>query len=192
MTATTLQPAVRSDATWLRTIRIGTGLAVVGLAVLAMTLTFWTTSSQGDFQYTADYWLTMPALPIGVGLVMHAYGVHRLQHGRDGRLGRVGVWVYALCSAELVVQCMASAAVGAELRWGPSYLLCALGSFVGLVLLAAGSWRVGLVPRWMLGIWPPLALFGSWAGQGLIPLVLGAFLVLFVVVLGRRVEAARV
>lgn len=192
MTATTAQPLVRDDATWVRLFRAGIGVAIVGLAILALTLTFWTTISEGDFEYAADYWLTMAALPLGAGLMLHTLGFHHLQHGRDGRLGVVGTWLYLVCSAELVVQCMASVVVGAEVRWGPSYPLCAAGTFVALALLAAGSWRVGLAPRWMLGVWPVLALFGSWGGQSLIPLVFAAFLVLFGVVVGRRVEAGGV
>ena len=117
------------------------------------------------------------AAPVGIGLILHAFGVHHLQHGRDGRLGTIGVWIFALCSSAIIIQCMASLPAGAELRWGPSYPLCAVGSFIGLALLAAASWKVGLLPRWMLGIWPPLMLFGSWAGQNLIPIALAAFLV---------------
>lgn len=177
MSTTTVQPTVRTDTTWLRLISIGTVVAGIGLVVLALTMTFWTTTSEGAFQYTADYWLTAPALPIGVGLMLHAFGVHHLQHGRDGRLGTIGVWMFALCSSVIVIQCMASLAASAELRWGPTYPLCALGSFIGLGLLAAGSWRVGLLPRWMLGIWPPLMLLGSWAGQSLVPIALAVFLV---------------
>jgi len=190
MTATTLQTApLRADATWLRLIWIGTGIASAGLAVLALTMTFWTTSSGGDFKYTADYWLTAPALPIGVGMVLHALGVHHLQHARDRRIGAIGVWLFALCSAVIVVLCMASLVAGAELRWGPAYPLCALGSFVGLALLAAGSWRIGLLPRWMLGVWPPLMLLGSWAGQSLIPIGFAGFLIASRVVIGHRAHA---
>jgi hypothetical protein len=186
MTTTALRPAVRSEANWLRLIWIGVGVAGVGLVVLASTMTFWTTSSEGDFKYAADYWLTAPALPIGVGLVVHAFGIHHLQHGHDGRLGTVGVWIFTVCSSVVVVMCMGSLVAGAELRWGPTYPLCALGSFVGLALVAAGSWRVGLLPRWMLGVWPPLMLLGSWAGQSLVPLAFAGFLVATGVVIGRR------
>ena len=176
MTTSTLQRPATTDVTWRRLIWLGTVVAAIGLVVLGVTMTFWTTSSGGDFTYDADYWLTAPALPIGVGLMLHAFAVHHLQHGRDGRLGTIGVWAFAACSSVIVVQCMASLVAGAELRWGPSYPLCALGSFIGLALLAAGSWRSGLLARWMLGIWPPLMLLGSWAGQSLIPLVLAVFL----------------
>ncbi|MBV9831994.1 MAG: hypothetical protein JOZ82_10420 [Marmoricola sp.] len=179
---------MRTDTTWLRLIWVGVGIACVGLVALGVTMTFWTTSSGGDFKYAADYWLTAPALPIGIGMILHAFGLHALQHGRDGRLGTVGVWIFAVCSAVIVVQCMASLFAAAELRWGPSYPLCAFGSFIGVALMAAGSWRVGLLPRWMLGVWPPLVLLGSWFGQSLIPLVLAAFLVATRVVVGRRVD----
>jgi hypothetical protein len=191
MTAATLPTTENREATWLRVTGIGIGTAIVGLLVLGATLTFATTTDEGDFQYGADYWLTAAALPLGVGLVLHVLGVHRLQHGRDGRLGTVGTWLFVLCSAELVVQCMASVVAGAELRWGPSYPVCAFGAFVGLALLAAGSWCVGLVPRWMLGVWPPLMLLGSWGGQGPVPGLLAIFLVAFGAVLRRRVLAAR-
>jgi hypothetical protein len=128
---------------------------------------------------------------VGTGLLLHTLGVHRLHHGRDGALGRVGAWVLGLCVAELVVQCLTSAAVGSELRWGPTYVLCAFGTFVGLALVAAGSWRVGLVPRWMLGLWPPLGLFGAFFGVGPVPFVFALFLVVFLVALSRSLAAKR-
>lgn len=189
MTATTFPPPVHDDTTSRRLVRIGIGLALVGLVALWIASTFLGTVDGGEFRYAGDYWLTGAALPLGAGLVLHAVGVHRLQRGRDGRLGLVGTWLYSLCCAELVVQCLASVVVGAELRWGPTYVVSSLGTFVGLALLTAGSWRVGLLPRWMLGVWPPLALLGSWAGTGPVPLLLGVFLVATGVVVHRRVVA---
>lgn len=189
MTTTALPSTVGTDETWLRLVRIGAAVATPGLVVLAATMMFWTTTSEGHFKYAADYWLTAPALPIGVGLVLHTVGVHRLQHGRDGRRGVVGVWLFSLCAAEIVAQCLVSLAVGAEVRWGAAYPLCALGSFIGLALSAVGSWRVGVMPRWMLGLWAPVVVFGSWAAHGPAPVVLAAFLIAVAVVVGRRVGA---
>ena len=191
MTTTALQPAARTDATWLRLTLIGIGLAVVGLLMMGLTMLMAQTTSEGDFRHAADYVLTAAALPQGVGLLLATLGFHRLQHGRDGRLGIAGVWVYAVCMIELIVQCMASVAVGAELRWGPAYPVSAFGLMVGLALLAAGSWRVGLLPRWMLAVWPPLGLVGSFLGIGPIPLVFVVFLVVFAVVLPQRVAQLR-
>jgi hypothetical protein len=190
MTTTTLPPAARTDALWLRLTLIGIGLAVVGLLMMGLTMLMAQTTSEGDFRHAADYVLTAAALPQGVGLLLATLGFHRLQHGRDGRLGTVGVWLYGVCMIELVVECMASVAVGSELQWGPLYPVCAFGLMIGLALLAVGSWRVGLLPRWMLGIWPPLGLVGSFLGVGPIPLVFVAFLVVFAVVLPRRVAEA--
>lgn len=87
---------------------------------------------------------------------------------------------------ELVIQCMASVAAGAELRWGPAYPVCAFGLMLGLALLAVGSWRVGLLPKWMLAVWPPLGLVGSFLGVGPIPLVFVAFLFILGIILPRR------
>lgn len=188
MTAITLQRGTRSQTSWLRLMSVGSYLASVGLAVLALTQTFWTTSSGGDFKYAADYWMTAPALPIGLGIVLHAFAIHRLQRGHDGRLGGIGVWLFAMSSAVIVVLCMVSLALGAEVRVGPAYPVCALLSFVGLGLLTAGSWRAGLLPRWMLGAWPPLMLLGSWAGQSLIPLIFAGFLIASRAIIGRYID----
>jgi hypothetical protein len=195
MTTTTVQP-VRTDASWLRLTQVGVGAAVIGILVLGATMVSGQVADSpgdggGDFRGAADYVATAMALPIGLGLLLAIVGVHRLQHGRDGRLGTIGVWVYGVCTLELVVQCMASLPVGAELIWGPAYPLCALGQMVGLALLAAGSWRVGLLPTWMLGVWPPLGLVGSFLGIGPLPLVFVVFLVALIVVLTRRVGAIR-
>jgi hypothetical protein len=183
-TTTALQPATRSDASWLRLTLTGIGLAVIGLLMMGVTM-LTARSSDGSYR-AADYVLTSAALPQGVGLFLVTLGFHRLQRGRDGRLGTAGVWVYGVCMTELLIQCMASVAVGSELIWGPLYPICAFGLMIGLALLAAGSWRVGLLPRWMLGAWPPLGLVGSFLGIGPIPLLFVAFLVVMAVVLPRR------
>lgn len=194
MVATTVPP-VRTDASWLRLTQVGIVAAVAGILVMGVSMLAGQVADSpgaegsGDFHGAVDYVVTAVALPIGVGLLLAVLGCHRLQHGRDGRLGAVGVWVYGVCTLELVVQCMASVVVGAELIWGPAYPLCTLGLMVGLVLLAAGSWRVGLLPRWMLGVWPPLTVVGSFLGIGPLPLVFVVFLLALGVVLTRRVGA---
>ena len=189
MTTATLPAPSRTDVSWLRRTLVGIGLAIVGLLMMGLAMLLVpSTNEGGDFTRAADYVLTIAALPQGLGLLLATLGVHRLQRGRDGRLGTAGVWLYAVCVTELVVQCMASVAVGSELIWGPLYPICALGLMVGLALLAAGSWRVGLLPRWMLAVWPPLGLVGSFLGVGPIPLAFVAFLVVLAFVLRERVE----
>lgn len=185
-TNTTVKPPARTDALWLRLTQFGIVLAIIGLLMMGLSMLFGT-SHDDNFQLS-DYLLTSAAAPQGVGLFLATLGVHRLQRRRDGWLGTAGVWVYGVCMTELVIQCMASVAVGSELIWGPLYPVCAFGLMIGLALLAAGSWRVGLLPKWMLGVWPPLGLVGSFFGIGPIPLVFVAFLVLLAVVLPRRLR----
>lgn len=185
-TTTALRHEVRTDAFWLRLTLVGIALAIVGLLMMGLSMLFGTFHDD-DFR-VADYVLTSSALPQGVGLFLATFGFHRLQRGRDGWLGTAGIWVYGVCMTELVVECIASVAVGSELLWGPLYPLCAFGLMLGLVLLAAGSWRVGLLPKWMLGVWPPLGLVGSFLGVGPIPLVFVAFLALLAVVLPQRLH----
>ena len=185
-TTTTLRLEARTDAFWLRLTLVGIGLAIVGLLTMGLSMLFGT--FHDDNFHASDYVLTGAALPQGAGLFLATLGFHRLQRGRDGRLGSAGTWVYGVCMVELVTQCMASVMVGSELIWGPLYPLCAFGLMIGLVLLAAGSWRVGLLPRWMLAAWPPLGLVGSFLGIGPIPLVFVAFLAILAVVLPQRLR----
>jgi hypothetical protein len=187
MTDTASRPGTGTTVTWLHMTWIGCGLAIVGLLAMGLTMLIAPATFDGPYEHVADYVLTAAALPHGLGLLLVTVGFHRLQGGRDGRLGTVGVWIYAVCMTELVVQCMASVVAGTELIWGPLYPLCAFGLMLGLALLAAGSWRVGLLPRWMLGVWPPLGVVGSFLGVGPIPLFFVAFLVLLPLELRRRV-----
>lgn len=191
MTAATLGATAADERTrLLRLTLAGLGLAIVGVLMMGITLLIGTTTATGSsFQHVGDYVVTVAALPHGLGLLLAVYGFHRLQRGRDGRLGTAGVWVYGICMTELVIQCTASIVARSELIWGPVYPLCAFGLMIGLALLSAGSWRVGLLPRWMLGVWPPLGLVGSFLGLGPIPLVFAVFLVLVGVTLARRVPA---
>jgi len=178
-----------TDSSWLRLVQLCLAIIVVPLGILAVVGTFFTTISEGSFRYTADYWYTGVGLPItlaGIGIVL---GVHKLQHGADGRLGTIGVWVNTLALTELFAQLLVSVVVGAEVRWGPSYPVCTLLTFVGVALLAAGSWRTGLLPKWMLGVWPLVWVLGCLAAQGLTPLLLIAFFVVFGLTLTRRVRS---
>lgn len=161
-------------------------LAVPALLVFAYVGTFLDTVSGGDFTHAADYWYTGVGLPISLAGIGLAVAVHRLQHGADGRLGAIGVWVNGLALTELFVQLGASVLSGSEVRWGPSYPLFTLLTFVGVALLSAGSWRTGILPRWMLGVWPVVWILGSFAAVGPTPVVLAAFLVLLVATLARQ------
>lgn len=184
----TLSGRTRTDATWLRLVQLSVAVIVAPLGILAIVGTYFTTVSDSNFRYAADYWLTAPGLPIALAGIGVALGVHKLQHGADGRLGTIGFWLTTLALAELFVQLTASLVVGAEVRWGPSYPVFTLISLLGLALLAAGSWRTGVLPRWMLGLWPLVWVVGSFAAVGLAPFALIAFLVALGVTLTRRVH----
>jgi hypothetical protein len=188
MTTTAIAVEARSaDTKLVRTLQIVLGIGIVALVVFAIVATFWTTVDGGEFKYAADYWYTAPGVPIAIVGIVHAFTVHRLQHGRDGKLGAVGTWLNAIACAVLAVQCGASVIAGAELRWGPTYVLCSFFTLVGLALLAAGSWRTGLLPKWVLGLWPVVWLVGSFFATGPGPLLLVALYIVFMVVLPRRV-----
>lgn len=159
-----------------------------GIALAAL-LVFTTTTSEGSFKHTADYWLTANGIPFAIAQGVLLIAVHVLQRGRAGRLGTAGLVVNTLALIELIAQLSASLVLGEEVRWGPSYPLAAVATFVAVALFAAGSWRVGLLPRWMLAIWPLLTVVGSWAGVGPTPLLLSAFYVTSAVVLTRRAKA---
>ena len=194
MTTTTSSPTAfgataLADATWLRRLQGSLALGVVSVLLLGYLILFTTTVDAGDFRYPADYWLTATGLPLALAGIGIAFAIHRLQHGSDGRLGTIGVWVNTLALAELFVQLAASVAVGAELRWGPMYILSTALTFVGTALLAAGSWRSGLAPRWMIGVWPVLWVLGSFAGVGPVPGLLAVFLVVLGVTVTRSVRS---
>ncbi len=190
--STVAAPAVtEADASWLRLIKASIAVDLVFLLVFAYVGTFETTISEGDFKYTADYWYTGVGVPISLAGIAIVLGLHRLQHGADGRLGRIGTWINTLALIELCVQLGVSVLVGSEVRWGPSYPVFAALAFLGVALLAAGSWRTGLLPRWMLGVFPVVWLLGSFAAVGPTPVVLCAFLVAVGATVSRRVGVSR-
>jgi len=163
-------------------------LTVGAIAVLTYTLIdlLLPLSQGGPFQSAADAWYTGAGSAIGLSGFVVAIGIHRLQHGADGRLGGIGAWVSGICCLALAVQTGASVAVGAELQWGPIYPIATLGSVGGLVLLVVGSWRSRILPRWMLAVWPPIWLVGSFFALGPIALLLAALFVAMAIALLRR------
>lgn len=180
-----------TSAAWLRRLQLSTVLGVVSILVLGGTVMFTTTTDQGPFRCAADYWLTAVGLPIALAGIGIAWSVHRLQHGADGRLGTVGVWLNTLALAVLFVQLSAGVIAGRELQWGPTYIIGTALTFLGTALLAAGSWGTGMVPRWMLGLWPLLWVVGSFAAVGPMPGVLAVFLIALAIVITRSVRLGR-
>ena len=173
-------------ATWIDVTRTALAVGIVSTVSFAVVTTGWKTSDGGAFKYTADYWYTALGLPLAAVGLFHAMGVYHLQEGLTGRRGKVGLWINSVCCVELFVQVLGSLVTASETRWGPAYPLSALGTAIGLGLLAAGSWRVGVFPRGLLGIWPVVWIAGSFFAVGATPLLLAAYYVAFWVVLTRR------
>jgi hypothetical protein len=191
VTTETTPTATASTRTWFELTRIALLVGIVSTIAFAVVATGWTTSDGGKFTYTADYWYTGLGLPLAaVGLLL-ALGVYHLQSGATGRRGKVGVWINSVCCTVLFTQILGSLVTASELRWGPVYPLCALGTVVGLGLLAAGSWSVGVFPRWLLGVWPLVWIVGSFFAQGATPILLTAFYIAFWAVLTRRAASGQ-
>lgn len=149
-------------------------------------LVFTDAGGSGHFKYTADYWLTGIGIPIALASVVLVIAMRQLQERRDGRLGLAGLLINSVACLSLTAQLATSVATASEVRWGPSYPLATLAAFVGLSLFAAGSWRVGLLPRWLLAGWPVIWVIGSMAAVGPSPLLLTAFYGAMAVMLTRR------
>jgi hypothetical protein len=172
----------------LRRARAALWLGAAAAVALAMISLFVTTSSDDDFHYTGDYFLTANGIPYVVALLALLPALRTLQHRRDGRLGQAGI---AFASAGSVVLggmfvYGLAAATGGSL--GPTYVLASLATIVGVGLFAAGSWRAGLLPRWLIPVWFVAWVVGSMlpiAGPG--PLLLAAVYVAMALLLPRRV-----
>jgi hypothetical protein len=158
-------------------------VAVVAEGVVLAAAT--TTPGEGHFRYAADYWLTASALPHALAAIMLLVSVRAMQGGRDGRLGLAGIVLAAVALAALATVCTWSLVVGHEVSGGPTYVLGTALAFVGHVLFSAGSWRVGLLPRWLLAIWPVIWVIGSFAAVSASPALLGVLYVVIAVQLGR-------
>jgi len=168
----TVATRTQTDATSLRLLHGSIALGVACSVLMFVVLTFFRTIREGDFEYAADYWLTANGLPFALAGIGVTLAVHRLNHGADGRLGTVGTWINTIALSELFAQCAVSVITATEVRWGPSYPIFTALSFIGVGLVAAGSWRAGLLPRWLLGVWPLAWVLGSFAAFGPMPLVL--------------------
>lgn len=177
---------VRGVSKPLRWAQLALAVGAASSVVEASTLVFTKAGGSGNFKYTADYWLTAAGVAQALASLVLVLAVGRLQHGRDGRFGRYGLVINSIACLLLAAQMSDGLATASEVQWGPIYPLATLAAFVGLSLLAAGSWRVGLLPRWTLALWPIIWVIGSMAAQGPTPLLLLGFYVTIAVFLSRR------
>ena len=160
--------------------------AIAAVAFTAVTLVASVTPDGHPFTHAGDYWycrlVPFPAMAAPLVLVL---ALHSLQSGEDGRLGRVGAIVLTAGLAVFVAMGCYGLLIGRATSLGPTYLLATLATFVGIVLFAIGSWRVGVLPRWLLVLWVLAWIVGGPFAQGISPLVLAVVYVLIGVLVGR-------
>jgi hypothetical protein len=123
-----------------------------------ITLTFFelATTTTGDgkpFQHAADYWVTGLGIPLCLSGLVIVHAVHAFAADRTGRRARSGLVVFTIAALVFVAMFVDALVAGESSSWGPTYLLCVLGTDVGLGLLVAGLWRDGLLPRKVLALW---------------------------------------
>ncbi|AXH97108.1 hypothetical protein DV701_14155 [Ornithinimicrobium avium] len=163
-------------------LHVGVAVGVVGAITEAAVLAVATNTADGPYRYAADYWLTASGLPVAVGAVLVLAGVRLVQDRRDGRLGQVGLGLVGVTMAALCAVLLASLFAGQDVQGGPTYVASTALSWVGVALCSAGSWRVGMVPRWLLVVWPVVWAVGSFFAVSVSPLLLAALYVTLLVV----------
>jgi hypothetical protein len=121
-------------------------------------------------------------LLLAVGLV----GLHALQKGSYGRLGRAGFYIALVAIAARVLGALVFLAGSSALEW--ISLPATLGMLVGFVLYGVATLRARVLPRWYglallvsLPVSLPVAVYGT--------VLFGLFLVVLGYVLWLRREA---
>lgn len=166
-------PAVDTRRSALVRAQISLYVLAAGAVGLAAMILVPTSADDGPFHHAGDYVLTALGFPMLLPLLALLPALRTLQNRRDGRLGVAGI---AATSAGVVVLVGMFgygliAATGSSL--GPTYVLASAATDIGLILFAAGSWRAGLLPRWLLVVWPVV-----WIVGGLLPILPPAVLLL--------------
>lgn len=148
----------------------------IGFAVITLSTTLSNpTAKDLSFHHNGDYWYTGIGIPTAAATAALLFALAALQPAARPRLTVAGATLNAIALAVLTVQLSYSVATGSEARWGATYIIATLATFVGHALFVAGTWRTGLIPRPLLAAWPVVWLIGSFAAQGASPLLLAAF-----------------
>lgn len=150
-----------AQRTALAAMALGT-IALVAYAGIALLATRTADLQDGSaYQHAGDYWFTGIGVPIGLASMVLLAAAYRMLGARANRLALAGVVVNTVSLAVLVVMLGYCVVIGHEAQWGPTYVVGTLGTFVGHALFSAGAWRSGLLPRWVLGLWPLVFVLGS-------------------------------
>jgi hypothetical protein len=133
--------------------------AAVALAAIESFAT--TTSGDGKFQHAGDYLLTGDGIPYMLALLTLLPALRTLQQRRDGRLGQAGIALASLGAVTLLAMFVYGLIDATGSSLGPTYILAALATIVGVALCAVGAWRARLLPRWIIPAWIAAWTIGS-------------------------------
>lgn len=118
-------------------------------------------SSGSHLSTAADYAFTALLLPFVLAMIAVITMLHRMQHGKDGRLGKAGYLAASVALAAFIPCAIDSLATANAQALSPVYILAILGSFAGLILFAIGSFRGRVLPRWAALLLPLAWLLGG-------------------------------
>jgi len=189
MTTQTAAPATAHRDTAARLVFPALAVGILSCAVFAYILMFVPTSNGETLTSAGDYWLTAIGIPMVVALFLVTAGIHRLQGGRDGRFGRIGLVITGAAMTAFAVLFILGLITGQDHAPGPMYPLSTLASITGLVIFTIGIIRARLLPPWA-----GLALVIGWLAGGPIaffaaaPLLLAAVYAALAILLRRAAE----
>lgn len=161
--------------------------AAIAFAIITLTMTLSNpTAKDLSFHHIGDYWYTGIGIPTAVAAAALLFALRALQPTARPRLTLAGATLNVVAVGVLAVMLAYSVATGAEARWGGTYVIATLATFVAHALFVAGTWRSGLFPRPVLAAWPVVWLIGAFAAQGATPLLLAAFYAVLATYVVRR------
>jgi hypothetical protein len=143
----------RTRATLLAAAAVAAACAVVDLLAPP--------SSGSHLSTAADYAFTALLIPFVLAMLAAITTLHRMQDGKDGRLGKAGYIAASIALAAFIPCAIDSLATGNAQALGPVYILAILGSAAGLILFAIGSFRARVLPRWAGPLLPLAWLLGG-------------------------------
>ena len=153
-------------------------LVTAAIAAATALLDLLTRQSPDHLTTAGDYAFTVMLFPFVLGPIAAITMLHRMQDGRDGRLGQAGYLVTVTALAAFIPCGIASLVTGDTQALGPVYVLAMLGSLAGLIVFAIGLVRARVLPRWAGPLLPVAWLAGGPVTEGGSPGFRGAALIL--------------
>jgi hypothetical protein len=129
--------------------RAGLYLGAAASTVLGAIMLFAKSSSGDTYHHAADYWITALGIPYMLAPLLFLPALHKLNRGRDGRLGLAGLAISRVGLLTFLPLLTYSLIVGADRSFGPTYILATLATFVGLALFTTGTFRAKMLPPWI-------------------------------------------